>query len=234
LVTGAVVIGVDENDLKSVLAMIQGDKDAKSAWEMVFFSLKERGLDSQAVQLGVMDGLPGLPDAFLNAFPNSQVARCWIHKARNVMPLVAHRYQADFKVSWDAVAYASGRIEAMKAFSALKLRWGSLAKDAVARMEKDLEMLLVHYDFPRAYWSSLRTTNPIERVNKELKRRSKAMEQHGSENLKALLAFTALRLEYGWSMMPVTSTKMNNLDLSPYRLPAHEDSLEAAIRGLAI
>jgi hypothetical protein len=41
-----------------------------------------------------------------------------------------------------------------------------VGKDAVARLERDLEILLVHYDFPRAYWASLRTTNPIERVNK--------------------------------------------------------------------
>lgn len=229
-----VVIGVDEEDKKSVLAMIQGDKDAKSAWEMVFYRLKERGLDSQAVQLGIMDGLPGLPEAFLSAFPKSQVARCWIHKARNVMPLVARRYQAAFKTDWDKIAYANGRTEASKAFSALKLRWQSLAKDAVNRFERDLEMLLVHYDFPRVYWDALRTTNPIERVNKELKRRSKSMEQLGSENLKALLAFTALRLEYGWSLTPITSNKLSNLSLSPFRPPARESSFEAAVQGLAI
>ena len=229
-----VVIGVDQDDRKSVLAMIQGDKDAKSAWEMVFFRLKERGLDMQAVQLGIMDGLPGLPEAFMSAFPKAKVARCWIHKARNVMPLVARRYQAKFKADWDEIAYANGRIEAAKAFSTLKLRWQSLAKDAVARLERDLEMLLVHYDFPRVYWASLRTTNPIERVNKELKRRSKSMEQLGSESLKALLAFTALRLEYGWSMSPITSNKLSNLSLAPSRLKAREGSLETAIEGLAI
>jgi transposase-like protein len=56
-----VVIGVDESDHKSVLAMVQGDKDARSAWEMVFATLKERGLDGSVVQLGIRArrGLPG-------------------------------------------------------------------------------------------------------------------------------------------------------------------------------
>lgn len=60
------------------------------------------------------------------------------------------------------------------------------------------------------------------------------MEQLGSENLKALLAFTALRLEYGWSLTPITSNKLSNLSLSPFRPPARESSFEAAVQGLAI
>jgi hypothetical protein len=60
-----VVIGVDETDRKSVLAMVQGDKDARSAWQLVFAMLNERGPDPSAVELGVMDGLPGLGEAFL-------------------------------------------------------------------------------------------------------------------------------------------------------------------------
>ncbi|MEI8256850.1 MAG: transposase, partial [Deltaproteobacteria bacterium] len=53
--------------------------------------------------------------------------------------------------------------------------------------------------FPREHWAALRTTNPIERVNKEFKRRARSMETVTSDGLKALLAFTALRLEYGWA-----------------------------------
>lgn len=227
-----VVIGVDESDRKSVLAMVQGDKDARSAWEMVFASLKERGLDGSAVQLGVMDGLPGLADAFLDAFPKARVGRCWVHKLRNVMPLVPRRYQAEFKTDWDKVAYASGRDAAGVCFGELSQRWKPLAGDAVARFEKDLEALLCHYDFPREHWSALRTTNPIERVNKEFKRRSKSMEQMGSDGLKALLAFTALRLEFGWSTTPITSAKLANLSLSPSRQGHPSNSLDAATLGL--
>lgn len=75
-----VVLGVDEQGHKSVLAMVQGDKDARGAWEVVFQELKNRGLDGSAVQLGIMDGLPGLASAFREAFPNARAARCWVHK----------------------------------------------------------------------------------------------------------------------------------------------------------
>jgi putative transposase len=209
-----VVIGVDEHEKKSVLAMVQGDKDSRAAWELVFTMLKERGLDASKVELGLMDGLPGLGEAFLEAFPQARIARCWVHKLRNVMPLVPRRYQAEFKSDWDKMAYASGREAAQLAFTAFEERWEKICGDAVARFVKDIDALFCHYDFPPTHWASLRTTNPIERVNKEFKRRSKSMEQMGPDGLKALLAFTALRLEFGWSTTPISSPKLANLNLS--------------------
>lgn len=209
-----VVLGVDEQGFKSVLAMVQGDKDSRSAWEMVFAELKERGLDGSAVQLGIMDGLPGLADAFREAFPRARVARCWVHKARNVLPRVPKRLQAGFLQDWDRVQYAADRNSAEQAWTELKERWEKVCNDAVRCLERDREELLVHYDFPKAHWDALRTTNPIERVNKEFKRRSKAMEQMGPDGLKTLLAFTALRLEFGWSQ---TSLEASNLQHLVYR-----------------
>jgi putative transposase len=223
-----VVVGVDEVGCKSVLAMVQGDKESRASWEMVFASIKERGLDTSAVQLGIMDGLPGLGDAFTEGFPRARAARCWVHKARNVFPRVPRRYQADFKVGWDAVAYAEGRTAACDAFEALKGRWAKTCEDAIACMERDLEALLAHYDFPKSHWEALRTTNPIERVNKEFKRRSKAMETMGPDGLKALLAFTALRIEYGWATTPINSNKLSRL-VYRQRLEKHLEEVTKAL-----
>jgi len=98
-----VVLGVDATWRKSVLCMVQGDKDNRRAWEAVFAELKLRGLAAACVQLGIMDGLPGLEEAFLQAFPHAKTARCWLHQARNVFPRVPRRYQAAFKSDWDAI-----------------------------------------------------------------------------------------------------------------------------------
>jgi putative transposase len=219
-----VVIGVDELGHKSVLSMVQGDKDSRGAWEMVFSDLKERGLDSSAVLLGIMDGLPGLGTAFTEAFPRARVARCWVHKARNVFPRVPKRFQAEFKVGWDAVQYAESGEAARAAFKAMKERWKGIADDAIACFERDIEALLAHYSFPREHWEAIRTTNPIERVNKEFKRRSKAMDSMGADGLKALLAFTAMRLEFGWSTTAITSNKLTHLQ---YRERLEERRTEA-------
>lgn len=206
-----VVLGVDETGRKSVLSMLQGDKDSRTAWEAVFVDLKERGLDPTAVTAGIMDGLPGLGEAFTDAFPKARVLRCWVHKARNVMPRVPRRYQAAFQASWNLVAYADDLAGARSALDDLRRTWCKNASDAVECLERDIEALLAHYEFPRPHWDALRTTNPIERVNKEFKRRSKAMEVVSSDGLKALLAFTALRLEFGWAQTPITSNKLTKL-----------------------
>jgi transposase-like protein len=206
-----VVVGVDENGHKSVLSMRQGDRDNRRAWSMVFSDLKNRGLDVSAVQLGVMDGLPGLADAFIEAFGQARTARCWAHKSMNVFPRVPKRYQAGFQASWDAMQYAADGSAARDAFAVLKAQWRNTCGDAVDCIERDLESLLVHYDFPKAHWDALRTTNAIERVHKEFKRRTKAMESVGPDTLNVLLAFTALRLEFGWSRSPITSTAHHNL-----------------------
>lgn len=200
-----VVIGVDDGGRKSVIGMVQGAKDSREVWAVVFSQLKERGLRSEHVSLGIMDGLPGLANAFLDAFPTAKVARCWVHKARNVLPLVPRRYQAAFKADWDAIAYAADEAAARAAFVALQKRWGGSCGDAVERLERDIEALLVHYSFPKEHWAALRTTNPIERVNKEFKRRTKSMETISPDKLKALLAFTALRLEFGWMSSSISS-----------------------------
>jgi hypothetical protein len=176
--------------------------------------------------------LPGLAEAFLEAFPRSRIARCWVHKARNVMPLVPRRYQAEFQRDWDKMAYAQSRQEAQEAYAAFKSRWEPICADAVARFTKDLDALLVHYDFPREHWVALRTTNPIERVNKEFKRRSKAMEQLGSDGLKALLAFTAIRLEFGWASTPISSAKVANRYRAPTRRAHPSAHLDAVTREL--
>jgi transposase-like protein len=223
-----VVLGIDENGHKSVISMVQGDKENRRCWEMVFSDLKERGFDTSAVELGIMDGLPGLADAFREAFPRARTARCWVHKARNVFPRVPHRYQAAFRENWDRVQYADNQAAARSAFNALKERWVNTCEDAVMSIERDLDALLVHYEFPKEHWDALRTTNPIERVNKEFKRRSKAMEQVSPDGLKTLLAFTALRLEFGWMQSSITASNLNNLTYRKKR----EARLEELTKGL--
>jgi transposase-like protein len=225
-----VVLGVDENGRKSVLSMVQGNKDNRAAWQSVFDELKKRGLDSEAVQLGIMDGLPGLQSAFVEAFPRSKTGRCWVHKARNVMTRVPRRYQAAFQSDWDKVAYAQSLAEATTAFVALKQRWSKDASDAIECMERDIEALLEHYKFPNEHWDALRTTNPIERVNKEFKRRSKSMEVVSADGLKVLLAFTALRLEYGWALNPITSNSIKQLKKG--RKSHDEDQLKEVSKSL--
>lgn len=206
-----VVLGIDENNYKSILAIEPGTKDSAECWRSVFHELKKRGLDASAVRIGIMDGLSGLETVFREEFVHSATARCWRHAMENIMNKVSKRLSEKFKKLAHEIMYASSEDEARKAFRVLKTEMGKDESRAVKCLEKDLDSLLVHYRFEQSFWVVLRTTNSIERINKELKRRYKSMEKIGESTLTCLLAFTALRLEMGWQNHPVNSKATLNL-----------------------
>lgn len=223
-----VVLGISENNYKSILAIEPGSRDNVSAWRSVFQELKKRGLDASYVKVGIMDGLPGLEDLFKEEFSNSVTARCWRHALQNIMNKVPKRFEAAFKQMVDSVMYASSEIGAREAFNSLKKVMDKDASKAVRCLEKDLDSLLIYYTFEKKYWVTLRTTNSIERVNKELKRRYRSMGTIGEGSLVSLLAFTALKLEMGWQSYPVDSQAFHNLK------SAKSNSIEKVVAQLKL
>jgi putative transposase len=206
-----VVIGLNKNNCMSILSIQPGHKDNAASWKEVFNDLEKRGLKTSSVRIGVMDGLPGLESAFREHFVNAVTGRCWVHSLRNAIAKVPERLREPFKRMSHQVMYASSENAARVAFKELKLAMQSDAQRAVHCLEKDLDSLLVHYRFDRSLWRSLRTTNPIERVNKELKRRTKSMETLGERTLMVVAAFTAMRLEYQWQRLAVDNPRILNL-----------------------
>jgi putative transposase len=206
-----VVLGVDTENCMSILAIQPGNKDNAGSWREVFRDLIKRGLDANTVQIGVMDGLPGLEGAFKESFTNAVTGRCWVHSLRNAMAKVPERMREPFKKLAHQIMYANSEASARAAFSALRTEMKADAERSVRVIEKDLDSLLAHYKFEKRFWRTLRTTNPIERVNKELKRRVKSMETLGERTLEILVAFTAMRLEYHWCRVPVDSAHLEKL-----------------------
>ncbi|MCC7442259.1 MAG: IS256 family transposase [Bdellovibrionales bacterium] len=206
-----VVLGLDERNCYSILAVESGTKDNVEAWKSVFSELRGRGLDMGAVRIGIMDGLPGLESAFKESFPAAVTARCWVHALKNALAKTPARLRGVFKPLASAVMYAPSENRARQAFDELKGAMNGEAERAVRCLEKDLDSLLAHYRFERPLWRALKTTNPIERVNREFKRRTKSMDSLGERTLNVLVAFTAIRLEFGWQTTPVTSGRITHL-----------------------
>jgi putative transposase len=207
-----VVLGIDENDHRSVLAIEPGHKDNAECWSTVFDSLVRRGINPRNVKIGIMDGLPGLEKAFKESFPEAVTARCWVHSMRNALNKCPARLRDAFKTMLKKVMYADSLQDAKDQFKAIKSDMGPDGYRAVSCIEKDLDSLLEHYKFEKSYWRTLKTTNPIERINKELKRRTKSMETLGESTLTSVVAFTALKLEMGWKMYKVNDQRHEKLD----------------------
>lgn len=206
-----VVLGIDDTNRKSILAIEPGTKDNADCWEAVFSELIKRGLKTEDVRIGIMDGLPGLEALFTKIFPKAVTARCWVHAMRNAVAKAPARLREAFKLLVHEVMYAGGEDAAREAFKALKEAMGADGQRAVRCLEKDLDSLVVHYRFEKRFWIALKTTNPIERINKEFKKRSRPMGSLGEKTLECLLAFTALRLEMNWRKVPVDATQLASL-----------------------
>lgn len=204
-----VVLGVDNSNYRSVLAIEPGTKDNVDCWRGVFASLKERGLDSSAVRLGVMDGLPGLENCFKDEFTNSKTQRCWVHAKGNALRKSPARLRTAYSMLLDKVMYAKSEDDARRAFDRVKELMGKDAVRAVHCIEKDLDSLLSFYSFDKNLWTALRTTNSIENINRQFKRRTKGMDTLGEQTLETVLAFVAMKIELNWKLHQIDSAVFN-------------------------
>jgi len=205
-----VAIGVKESGHKLVLGLQAGDKESATNWREFFKDLKNRGFNSQKVTLGIMDGLPGLEWVFKEEFTNAKVQRCQVHVARNVLSKVTKKFKKSVADDLRSIFYASSKKKAREFVEQFINKWEKDLPSAVKGLNNSIDACLTFFDFPEEEWISLRTTNIIERLNKEFKRRTKSMEiVAGERACYTLLAFICLRMELHWRSNPIGKVRNN-------------------------
>jgi len=155
-----VVMGVDLNGDKALLAIDDAFAESEESWTAVFESLRDRGLKN--VALLVADGAAGIWSAFGKAYPRAKQQRCWIHKMRNVLDKVSERIEPEVHASLREIMHAEDRKLAQSLIEKLA---ASLDRDyakAARCLHDDSERMLAYYAFPDEHWRHLRTTNIIE------------------------------------------------------------------------
>ena len=156
-----------------------------------------------------MDGLPGLENCFKDEFTNSQTQRCWVHAKGNALRKSPARLRAAYSMLLDKVMYAKSEDDARRAFDRVKELMGKDAVRAVHCIEKDLDSLLSFYSFDKNLWTALRTTNSIENINRQFKRRTKGMDTLSEQTLETVLAFVAMKIELNWKLHRIDSAVFN-------------------------
>jgi len=199
-----VVIGVREDGQRLVLGFQAGAKESASTWREFFKDLKRRGLRSELVKLGVMDGLPALERVFREEFMNAEVQRCQVHVARNVLAKVPAKLKKEIADDLRSIFYAPSLEKAKELFQTFRDHWEREVPSAVRCLANSIDSCLTFFKYPQEEWISLRTTNIIERLNKEFKRRTKVMEiVAGEKACYNLLAFICLKMELHWRKSPM-------------------------------
>lgn len=169
-----VAIGVASDGYREVLGIAEGAKEDKASWLGFLRHLKARGLSG--VRLFISDKCLGLIEALGEVYPESKWQRCVVHWYRNVWSYVPKGKVKEVSAMLKAIHAQEDREAALKKAEdvAVKLDLMRLSKAAVFVRESVAETL-TYMSFPREHWPRLRTNNPLERVMREIKRRTKVV-----------------------------------------------------------
>lgn len=170
-----VAYGVKEDGTRHLLAFMRSSGESQNAWEGLLRDLYRRGLTGSRLKLIITDGCAGLAAAIEVVYPCVAHQRCWVHKMRNILEKVRKRDYDCVKQQAQAIYQAPNQKAAEESFRRFSARWRKQYPAMVRSLERDLPQLLAFYSFPRYLWRKLRTTNLIERVFVEVRRRTRPM-----------------------------------------------------------
>jgi putative transposase len=185
-------IGVAEDGFREVLGICGGAKEDTESWSNFLRYLKQRGL--KGIQLVISDKCLGLVEALSKFFPDARWQRCVVHFYRNVFSVVPKGKVREVAAMLKAIHAQEDREEAQKKAEAVakKLEVMKLTK-AAGLVRAGAEETLCYYAFPREHWRLLRTNYPLERVMREIRRRSRVVGCFPDGNSALMLAAARLR-----------------------------------------
>jgi putative transposase len=170
-----VAMGISGTGRKQILSFKQLESESEVCCTSFLESLFSRGLEGKNLKLISTDGGPGLIAAVENVWPHIPRQRCWPHKLRNVANKLKKCNEKACLDGARLIYLAANRTEAAKKFRAWRNKWTNLEPKAVACLEADIEELLEFFDVPEQFQRTMRTTNPIERVFREVRRRTRTI-----------------------------------------------------------
>ena len=187
-----VAIGVAGDGFREVLGICEGTKEDTESWSNFLRHLKQRGL--KGIQLVVSDKCLGLVEALSRFFPDARWQRCVVHFYRNVFSVVPKGKVKEVAAMLKAIHAQEDKGEAQKKAEAVanKLEAMKLTK-AAGLVREGAEETLRYYEFPREHWRSLRTNNPLERIMREIRRRSRVVGCFPDGHSALMLAAARLR-----------------------------------------
>ncbi|WP_223787170.1 IS256 family transposase [Marinicella meishanensis] len=188
-----VAIGVHESGFRQILGVSEGHKEDKSGWGGFLSHLKQRGL--KGVKLIISDACLGLYESAAEYYPEAAWQRCMVHFHRNVASKVPSSKVKQVARMLKAI-YASESAEAawQKAISVIEdLRTMKLTT-AADLLEQKIDETLTYYQFPPSHWIRIRTNNPLERIMKEIRRRTRVVGAFPDGH--SALMLTAARLRH--------------------------------------
>ena len=187
-----VAIGVDSEGYRKILGVQEGHKEDKSGWSEFLRYLKERGLTG--VKLIISDACMGLYESVGDYYPEADWQRCMVHFHRNVANRVPSSKVKEVARMLKAIYAQESREAAIDKVTDIcaKLRDMKLPK-AAELIEEKIEETLTYYNYPDNHWVRIRTNNALERIMREIRRRTRVVGAFPDGNSALMLVAARLR-----------------------------------------
>jgi transposase-like protein len=204
-----VAVGVSQQGFREVLAVETYAGERAEAYRGLLKGLIQRGLSG--VSLVVSDDHDAIHAAVRTELPGVVWQRCVVHFMRNVLSKVPHSERAQVAADLKSI-FAVNRLEDARALAATFCgRWGKMFNAAVATLQAGLDAALSYLDLPSSHHRLIRSTNGLERLFEEVKRRTRVVRIFPNEaSARNLSTAVALRATEDWALR-------RYLDMEPYR-----------------
>jgi len=207
-----VTLGVREDGERVILDMRMAGEESGASWTEVLASLVRRKVGTPV--LAIIDGNPGLHAALQQQWPSMAIQRCTAHKLRNLTAKAPARLREELKEDYRRMIYAEDPAAVEKARTTFTRKWKLRCPPVIASFDEAGDELFTFTRFPKSQWKALRTTNALERINGEFRRRTKTQSSLPSSDAVMLLLFgllrsgaVKLRRMDGWEDMPRAATR---------------------------
>jgi transposase-like protein len=187
-----VAFGVNEDGYREILGAAEGAKEDKAGWGSFIAHLKERGLTG--VRLFISDKCMGLVESLAEYYPESLWQRCTVHFYRNVFTNVPSTKVKDVAAMLKAIHAQEDRQAALEKAQAVVAKLKAMKLHMAAKtLEEGILETLTYTEFPREHWRKLRTNNPMERIMREIRRRTRVVGNFPDGNSALMLVTSRLR-----------------------------------------
>src|SRR4051812_23315176 len=192
-----VAVGIDGDGRRQVLAVELADRESRSSWKDFLLGLKERGL--HGVEFVVADDHAGLRAALREVLPGAFVQRCYVHFLRNALDHLPRKADDDCLQELRWIYDRRELAEAKADLAAWLKKWSPRYDRLTAWVEENVEETFTYYRLPRQHHKHMKSTNMLERVNEEIKRRTRVVRIFpNAESCLRLVRALAVEMHENW------------------------------------
>lgn len=200
------IYGIRSNGTRRLLYFRQEKSESQGAWERALNNVYGRGLIGENLKMLVTDGNPGMISALEMVYPDVPRQRCWAHKLRNVSNYCKKVNEKKCIAEARLIYKSETRKNALEHFKNWSEHWKSIEPQAVECLTRDIEDMLTVFTLPEEHRKMMRTTNLIERLFREVRRRTRPMSSftNGPSCDRIIYAIFA-RFNERWETRPLSA-----------------------------